>query len=316
MPNNLLISLENSVVVASKDGDQSTYIFRSYDHTDGDIMTIKNPGPADEHAIWMVARATSAAPTYFDPIEIDGELYSDGGMGYNNPVTLVLDEVLSKSSTVGPCLMTKVLDLLLSIGTGQKPSKKSKVERKLPLVKRLVSKLHLVSVLNRLKIEATDVDKDHSAIQRTAVQTEFKGYFRWTGGETVGGLDLDEWLQERIGKKPATKKFIEDAIDHYMDDSEIKSQLKSAAQIMVDRRRARYQDPDRHKYKRFRGKYGRFTHCNLLHCSSCDHGTTWMETEEALVQHAVQYHNIPEESARVAVAEQAHVSPRQFGGPV
>ena len=35
--------------------------------------------------ILEAARATSAAPTYFPEMEIDGNFYVDGGIGYNNP---------------------------------------------------------------------------------------------------------------------------------------------------------------------------------------------------------------------------------------
>jgi len=48
-----------------------------------------DPFPA---CIWQVARATSAAPTYFQPIEIDDVLYGDGGTGWNNPVKEAIAE--------------------------------------------------------------------------------------------------------------------------------------------------------------------------------------------------------------------------------
>lgn len=36
--------------------------------------------------IWEAARATSAASTFFDPIEIGPQRYVDGGLRYNNPI--------------------------------------------------------------------------------------------------------------------------------------------------------------------------------------------------------------------------------------
>ena len=46
--------------------------------------------------VWQAARATSAAPTFFKPISIDRPrpaiTYIDGGMGYNNPSELALNE--------------------------------------------------------------------------------------------------------------------------------------------------------------------------------------------------------------------------------
>ena len=42
--------------------------------------------------IWQVARATSAAPTFFVPIEIGDVLYGDGGTGWNNPTKEAISE--------------------------------------------------------------------------------------------------------------------------------------------------------------------------------------------------------------------------------
>src|SRR5882672_7382832 len=42
--------------------------------------------------IWEAARATSATPTFFKRIVIDGEPFVDGGMGRNNPINQVLEE--------------------------------------------------------------------------------------------------------------------------------------------------------------------------------------------------------------------------------
>src|SRR6266481_2346542 len=48
--------------------------------------------PAPNCTIWEAVRATSAAPTFFKRIVIDGEQYVGGGMGCNNPVQQVLQE--------------------------------------------------------------------------------------------------------------------------------------------------------------------------------------------------------------------------------
>jgi len=67
-----------------------------------------DPFPA---CIWQAARATSAAPTYFLPIEIDDVLYGDGGTGWNNPTSLAIEEAHS----VWP---DRPIGILVSIGTG------------------------------------------------------------------------------------------------------------------------------------------------------------------------------------------------------
>jgi predicted acylesterase/phospholipase RssA len=62
-------------------------LFRSYNSPENN---------ADKCPIWKAARATSAAPSFFDPMFIDipapGEWYVDGGLRYNNPSQLALEE--------------------------------------------------------------------------------------------------------------------------------------------------------------------------------------------------------------------------------
>lgn len=45
-------------------------------------------------SIWEAARATSAAPTFFPSISVNGVEYIDGGMGFNNPVILCVVEFI------------------------------------------------------------------------------------------------------------------------------------------------------------------------------------------------------------------------------
>ena len=67
-----------------------------------------DPFPA---CIWQVARATSAAPTYFLPIAIDDVKYGDGGTGWNNPTK----EAIVEARNMWP---DRPIGILISIGTG------------------------------------------------------------------------------------------------------------------------------------------------------------------------------------------------------
>ena len=60
--------------------------------------------------IWQACRATSAALTFFDPITVDGSVYSDGGLIYNNPVEQVHGEASE--------MFQGRKQLLISLGTG------------------------------------------------------------------------------------------------------------------------------------------------------------------------------------------------------
>jgi len=75
-----------------------TIIFKSYDKR------------YENHLLREVVLASSAAPTFFDMIVIDGDHYKDGGLGYNNPSDLLLQEgIANKVKTIN----------ILSITTGK-----------------------------------------------------------------------------------------------------------------------------------------------------------------------------------------------------
>lgn len=69
--------------------------------------------------IWEAARATSAATTFFDPIEIGryGERFVDGGLGANNPINELWREATDFYCPRGGRLEDKIA-CLVSIGTG------------------------------------------------------------------------------------------------------------------------------------------------------------------------------------------------------
>lgn len=61
---------------------------------------------------WEAARATSAAPLFFPPAVIEGVRLVDGGMSYNNPIELAVEQ----AEKIWP---NRPIDLILSVGTGQ-----------------------------------------------------------------------------------------------------------------------------------------------------------------------------------------------------
>jgi hypothetical protein len=68
-------------------------------------------------AIWEAGRATSAASSFFDPIQIGRfqETFVDGGTGCNNPVDKVFEEALE----IWGERARERINCFLSIGTGQ-----------------------------------------------------------------------------------------------------------------------------------------------------------------------------------------------------
>ena len=68
--------------------------------------------------IVQAALATSAAPTFFEPVYIDGRSYIDGGLGSNNPAFEVQNEAQDIWRNQSTGLMPMV-GCMVSIGTGK-----------------------------------------------------------------------------------------------------------------------------------------------------------------------------------------------------
>ena len=60
-------------------------LIMAYDLSKGCQKLITSYGGEPSCPVWIAARATSAAPTYFSPIEYGGDLLVDGGVIANNP---------------------------------------------------------------------------------------------------------------------------------------------------------------------------------------------------------------------------------------
>jgi patatin-like phospholipase/acyl hydrolase len=65
-----------------------------------------------DHLMRQAARATSAAPTYFEPLELDGFSLIDGGVFAVNPAMCGLAEVLRDGAELGDTVV-------VSLGTGR-----------------------------------------------------------------------------------------------------------------------------------------------------------------------------------------------------
>jgi patatin-like phospholipase/acyl hydrolase len=95
------------LVPAYNMGDPGPYFFKSR----------KAREEGEDFPLSQVARATSAAPTYFEPFQLTGEAMVDGGVFATNPAMCAFAEVMRFQPTA---------DLvLLSLGTGQRTHKRS-----------------------------------------------------------------------------------------------------------------------------------------------------------------------------------------------
>jgi patatin-like phospholipase/acyl hydrolase len=68
--------------------------------------------PAQDLPMRDVARATSAAPTYFPPKRLDAGAFSDGGLFADNPALCAVAEVVADGASIADCSV-------VSVGTGE-----------------------------------------------------------------------------------------------------------------------------------------------------------------------------------------------------
>lgn len=235
--------------IDSKAGIDNSYLFRSYDHEDPEWSSKSehlNPGPAYPGPIINAARATSAAPLYIEPIEFDGRKFFDGGLGANNPAKIALKEVYQ--------MHARPPNLLLSIGTGEKPPKapKSKRQRAREEIdgfkqadtgkrKRFIRKW--IELFGLLKDFTSNKDSGDVTFMADVMKMEcFKRFeipFGGTDDIRLGEIPLDEWQPPSTGAD--TIKKIQDYTDKHLKQSETKQHINEIAKSLVELRRRRAQ---------------------------------------------------------------------------
>jgi patatin-like phospholipase/acyl hydrolase len=82
-------------------------LLTAYDTEARAIHLLRSEGEHSVATMVEAAHATSAAPTYFEPVRLDGATLIDGGVFATNPALVAFAELRGK------------LDLLLSLGTGE-----------------------------------------------------------------------------------------------------------------------------------------------------------------------------------------------------
>ncbi|RDW58614.1 hypothetical protein BP6252_13090 [Coleophoma cylindrospora] len=240
------------------------YLFRSYDHhphisdaSNKYSWAERNPGYAHRIPIWQVARATSAAPTYFNPITIEDQKFLDGAFGTNNPTREVFDEVCqmngNQKSSVG---------LLVSIGTGMSTTSKFAESR-------FKTYYTYFKAAQKLAVNAEKVHQDISRDFNTSDEND-QIYHRFNvplnlpqtptaecssskdhqiiGNTTrrrikpLGSMALDEWKpKSRIFRRKCntTIRDIKEATEAYLADPKVQADLEAVASTLVRVRRER-----------------------------------------------------------------------------
>ena len=189
-----------------------------------------NYGNAQEFEIWEVARAATAAPLYFEPLEIkiprssQRMLFTDGGINYtNNPTiegTRDIEEAHGNHS----------IGVVVSVGTARK-DQRPKEEGWFPIV----------SKLKGIVETATNTEPVHRDMEEKSGREEFP-YFRLND---PGGLDvgLDQWEPRRSRNRNSagstTVRTIEDAFARWASDNDNHQKLTDCAAELVQHRKDR-----------------------------------------------------------------------------
>ena len=180
---------------AKVNGIERPYLFRTYknlhqsESAEG-RLTDRNPGPAHDIPIWQVARATSAAPTYFKPMKIHKLAYLDGGFGANNPCEEIFEEVRKMNNHADTCA-----SIIISVGTG--------IDKGWSRFKNL-GPSRFINFLNVARKWASESEEVHARMLNRKEGAPFK-YYRLNVPDGIGSLKLDEWrvrgrVRTTIGK--------------------------------------------------------------------------------------------------------------------
>jgi Patatin-like phospholipase len=233
--------------------DNKTKVLRAFE-------TNLNTGPAHSVPIWQVARATSAAPPFFAPMEIGGQIFFDGAVGCNNPALTAFQEVSlmhngRKSS----------IKLLLSIGTGMKEVQRMGRGR-----------LNMFGqLLKRAMGSLIETESTHADLERlSAFDKDHTGwYHRFNPPRQVGAMAMDRWIE-------GTEVQLRDFMRGYLDENE--QGLRAVAAQLVDARR-----------ERARTRHYNMSATNIRwRClvAECDNGQKVRNTEKELTLHIQKDH--------------------------
>ena len=165
----ILVLTSNRVVLTLRNDniDARPTLFRTYDKSSS----------LRDCTIWEVARATSAAPTFFKPIKLgrEGTEYIDAGFGYNNPC----DKLIAEARNAFPGRS----DLqILSIGTGHRG-----------VVSMNDTRVSIIKALQKMATSSNEV-----AASLDAEYGDSGQYFRFNVEHGLENIASSDWDQDGI----------------------------------------------------------------------------------------------------------------------
>lgn len=212
-------------------GVETPYLFRTYKHlrkgaNPTERLLDRNPGLAHDVPIYQVARATSAAPTYFKPAKIGDLEYLDGGFGANNPCIEIYDEVRKMNNNSESCV-----HIIVSIGTG----KNNELAR---FGGDGVSRYW--NYLNFAKKWATESETTHTYMMKKKEHSTKKfHYYRLNVEEGLAVMKLDEWkargaMRVKLGRGIGRMRFAKPSAEADGSPSSHETEMTENEKIMAD----------------------------------------------------------------------------------
>ncbi|KAI1075822.1 FabD/lysophospholipase-like protein [Whalleya microplaca] len=206
----------NSEVPHAEVSHTSSSISNNSVMTNGSTMTkgsnsrtIDTWGNFDDIKIWEAARATTAAPGYFKPMELGRDEnkipFIDGAMGCNNPAYELVDEATALFGT--DC----VLGSLLSLGTGYSGPKT------IGQRKGILGKMDLLTNVKKI---VTDTENVHLGLA-AQIRPDLDTYFRFqlpAGAEDVDLQDYEklDYLSQLMKEYIETESLQIDKVVHIL----------------------------------------------------------------------------------------------------
>jgi predicted acylesterase/phospholipase RssA len=180
-------------------------LFRSYASPRGSV------GLYNQTKIWEAARATSAAPTFFDPIRIGtpARAFGDGATGTNNPINELWNEAIDICKGES---LDQNLACIISIGTGVPSLKKFGKSAK-----------EVVASVARI---STQTENTADSFNRSHAELSIgqQRYFRFNAPRGLAEIGLDEASEAGT---------IEDMTDIYLGDENTVKVIRQCAKMIA-----------------------------------------------------------------------------------
>ena len=193
------------------------YLFRTYDCFANENNFLRNPGAADSCQIWQAARATSAAPSYFEPVELGDRIFADGGITSKNPTLEALGDLnfLHDGDLKDSCVVS--IGTGLTIGTAL-PVRVSKFSRWYLLKASYATARRIL----------TQTESTHEEVSMS-LEIAQASYFRFNL-DGIGDVRLDDW-KKTDGITASTHT--------YLEAQKTNTMLDKCAHVLVQNSRVR-----------------------------------------------------------------------------